>query len=87
MPSERSSRSDETHEGTHEAQQRPGELGAADLESLQVEKLSAIRRAVEAGDYDSAEILHLAIERMIEAVENESARTTVVHDDQPTDSV
>jgi hypothetical protein len=45
------------------------DLTAAELQSIQEEKLTAIRSAIARGDYDSDAILDLALNRMLERME------------------
>jgi hypothetical protein len=44
---------------------------AAEDRSLQAEKLDAIRRAIDSGEYDSEHILQIAMQRMLDSVEGE----------------
>ena len=57
--------------GSPECLQMAGksELTAAELQSIQEEKLTAIRSAIAKGVYDSDAILELAINRMLERLE------------------
>lgn len=57
--------------GSPECLQMTGksELTAAELQSIQEEKLSAIRSAIARGVYDSDTILELAINRMLKRLE------------------
>ena len=57
--------------GSPESLQLAGksELTAAELQSIQEEKLTAIRSAIARGDYDSDAILDLALNRMLERLE------------------
>lgn len=46
-------------------------ISDAEAASLRAEKLAAIKRAVDAGDYDSDELLEKAMQRMMDAVEKD----------------
>ena len=47
-------------------------ISDSEAAALRAEKLAAIKKAVDAGDYDSDDLLEKAMQRMLDAVEKEA---------------
>ena len=59
------------HPARHQTRSPDSAVPESDAKRARQEKLAAIRRAVEAGDYDNDEILEKAFNRMLQKVQAE----------------
>lgn len=49
----------------------PASISEAEAAAIRADKLKAIKAAIQAGDYDSDDVLHQALGKMIESVEKQ----------------